>query len=133
MNMYHLSRMNHDEVTFFPRVPKSVREDEDNITPRICFSKTISGAWRAHPAGGGGDLNGMTRYTDMYVHVPADKVNHFAVKKPDSCEVYDSSITDEIWLMEPAKLKCIGKIRIAPHQYREDKRYKVSFRWLRKF
>ena len=47
--------------------------------------------------------------SEFYVHIPEGR---FTVYKPLPSEVADSVVTDEHWICEPVKVKCVGRIRI---------------------
>ena len=102
MNLYHLSPVNHDGKTFYPRIPKTAATGEDLLTPRVCFAPTIRQAIVAiNPAG-----DFMSEY-EYFVHIP---VNCNNVYIPTELEVPDVDDTEEIWIKEPVKLACIGKV-----------------------
>lgn len=97
----------------FPRIPRNpIDEFEDTTTPRVCFSSTIAGAYRAVQQWGG--------YCDMYVYEPLniDKIvedgNLIKCTKEMVCDV---DITNEYWITCPVRLRLINKIRIG---YNED-------------
>lgn len=122
-NLYHLSYINYDGKEFSPRVPDSILDDEDNDTPRVCFSSAISRCCMAilHP--------GME--VDLYVHKPSIPVSFLvrnkALYKPSVQDVPDVKLTWEYWVTQKIMLRCVGKIRV---------RYYVStckFRWLDKY
>lgn len=101
MNLYHLSPVNHNGKTFYPRIPKTAATGEDLLTPRVCFAPTIKQAVIAiNPAG-----DFMSEY-EYFVHVP---VNCNNVHIPTEMEVPDVDDTNEVWICSPVKLKCIGK------------------------
>lgn len=125
--LYHLSEDNHHNEVFFPRIPHSVMDEadmEDQKTKRICFSTTLSGAYRAI----------QFRYDDvleLYVHVPYNQdVKYY---RPTEKQVYDCKFTNEIWVKRKVKMKCIGKIKA---YYKKDYfhwRPKVYIKWIEKY
>lgn len=138
MKLYHLSKQNHDGEVFVPRVPNSAGEGEDVEYKRICFSSTISGAWRAHPSGGADDKSGCVIYDKFYVHVPAKVPSTKQIKFPDIESVPDIAITDEVWVTRKTRMKCIGIVEIGCNRqdvYVNDytTRYPIHFKWIKRF
>ena len=73
----------------------------------------------------GGCLSGMSSNVDnkeFYVHVP---VNNCDVYKPSIKEVPDVNITNEVWIKNSVKLKCIGIIK-AHDNGKDGKEYKYG-------
>jgi hypothetical protein len=68
-HLYHLSDENHNNEVFYPRVPKTITYNEDVKTKRICFSSSMSSAFRAH-------FNYKTGWIIKYVHIPIRPVNY---------------------------------------------------------
>lgn len=134
MKLFHLSEVNHNNKVFKPRVPYSVLSNgwgsitEDVKTKRVCFSKTITGAYYAINFEGG--------YNTLYVHVP-ENLNEIIARnkiyKPTEKEVQDADYTDEIWVKCPVKMKCIGKIQIGYTLNYYEKRPKVHFKYLERY
>lgn len=127
--LYHLSEENHNGEVFSPRVPNSIMEEEeleDHKSKRVCFSKTLSGAYRAiqfRPC----------EKLDLYVHVPYNKKIKYY--RPTVKQVYDVGFTNEVWVRRKVKMKCIGKIRA---YYNRDYclhrwRPLVHIKWLEKY
>ena len=100
---YRLTFKNMDGETVQPSVPKNYFTKngyEDGVTKRVCFAPDI-----------GKCLMAMSmKLTDMefFVMIPDGK---YEIYKPSVKEVPDSKITGEVWIKEPVKLKCIGKIK----------------------
>lgn len=125
--LYHLSEINHNNKIFTPRVPHSIMDDEekeDQKTKRICFSTTISGAYRAiqfHP----------NDKMELYVHVPYnDNIRYY---RPTEQQVYDCKFTNEVWVKHKTKMKCIGKIKAYFIKDYFHWRPKVRFKWIEKY
>lgn len=136
LNLYHISVTNHNGEVFHPRIPDTcVSEDEENTDiKRVCFSSTISGAYRA------------ITFTDecgeeCYVHIPENLdsiLKRGGIYKPSEELVWDSYFTSEYWVRRPVKMKCIGK---AKFYYRESdaKNYcgpwrpRVRFKWIERY
>jgi len=135
--LYHLSHANHDGEVFKPRVPDNIiigdyecEQLEDKKTKRICFSKTISGAFLG--------INFDGAYEEMYVHVPEniESVPDDKIVIPTEKQVWDAEFTREVWVKAPVKMKCVGKVLIgynlANTTWRQW-RPSVKFRWLEKY
>ena len=68
---YHLLEINHNNEVFYPRVPYSIMDDEeyeDQKSKRICFSTTLSGAYRAIQFRPNESM-------ELYVHIPLEIEN----------------------------------------------------------
>lgn len=105
--LYHISEKNQDGNTFEPRVPVNFMtnaEYEDSTTPRVCFSTSIDGCL----------IGTMYKTEDrtLYVHEPASyaKLKTHVVSKD---EVPETDISNEVWVLNPVKLKCVGKITVS--------------------
>lgn len=134
---YHLSfDEDLDEKTLTPRVPewiKGMKEKdkdfekklekfktennpdgygyEDPKTPRICFSNSIEGALNAiinpnkrlHLAG-----------KQIYVFVPEKPISEYKTRSnkviKKNGDIFDANVTNEMWILEPCKVKFIGSI-----------------------
>ena len=125
LRLYHISEENQNNKVFKPRIPLSALDSgyEDNRTKRICFSSSISGAYKAIDYG-------MYNRT-YYVHVPIELdsvVRQEKLYKPDEKDVVDCKTTGEYWILSNVKLKCIG---IAKFKFKRDSTYIVK--WVRKF
>ena len=134
INLYHISVSNHNGEVFHPRVPDGMidKDKEDDTIKRVCFSSTISGAYRAITFE---DTCG----DECYIHIPVNIdsiLKRGGVYKPSEELVFDSYFTGEYWVRRPVKLKCIGK---AKFYYREWNgfsgpwRPKVKFKWIEKY
>lgn len=114
-HLFFLSEDNHDGKTLTPRVPSNFLTKggyEDSKTPRVCFSTHIDGAL----IGLSQNLKGKT----FYVHKPENDVDYHT---PTLSEVPDSKVTNEVWVTEPVKIKCVGKIEVIE----ADKDYKYKY------
>lgn len=130
--LYHLSEENHNGEVFSPRVPYSTAycfgngECEDKTHKRVCFSTTISGAYRAIQFNCG-------EWLELYVHVPCKKNVKFY--RPTEEQVFDCKFTNEVWVNRKVKMKCIGKIR-AKYDYNMCSRQfrpNVKIKWIEKY
>lgn len=104
INLYHLSTNNLDSKILKPRIPDNflVKNGYENSTiKRVCFATSIDKCLRA--------MSYNIKGIEFYVHIPDKKYNTY---KPSVKEVPDCKITGEIWIREPVKLKCIGKIKV---------------------
>lgn len=130
--LYHLSKTNLDGKTLYPRIPSNflVKNGYENgKTERVCFAKSIDGSLR----GMSQNLKGV----ELYVHVPDGQYNIYT---PNIKEVPDSKITGEVWIKEPVKLRCIGKIKVIkdkgedgiPYKYGNNtaELYDWEWRWI---
>lgn len=102
--IYHISDTNHDGETFKPRVydNDNVKKGMERRVKRVCFSDSITRALYSIFPNGAYDA-------DFYVHIPDSECK---VYKTTMDDIYDSDITHELWIKEPVKMKCIGKIHI---------------------
>lgn len=134
---YHISfDEDLDEKTLVPRVPEWIKDMkekdkdfekklekfktennpdgygyEDPKTPRICFSNSIEGALNAvinpnkrlHLAG-----------KQIYVFVPEKPISEYKTRSnkviKKNGDVFDANVTNEMWILEPCKVKFIGSI-----------------------
>jgi len=122
MRLYHLSKIKQDGDILKPRVPVTlIAGFEDDSTPRVCFSKTLSGAIRA--------INMCGNYGAYYVHVIDGDIDPECIVKCTEDMVPDSMVTDEYWVLCPVKLKCIAKISIGynDNEYNIRRPYKKHY------
>ncbi len=103
--IYHISYINHDGETFEPRVydNDNVKNGMERRVKRVCFSDSITRALYSIFPNGAYD-------SDFYVHIPDSECK---VYKTTTEDIYDSDITHELWIKEPVKMKCIGKIHVS--------------------
>ena len=134
--LIHLSEENHNGEWFKPRVPDSIyqsfgfnsKDNEDDITRRVCFSGSITGAFYA--------INFDGKREKLYVHIPEnidDVVKRGKLYKPTIEQVFDVNYTDEYWVKCKVKMKCIGYISIGYTPSVIENRPKVRFKYLKKF
>lgn len=119
--LIHLSDEYHDGEWFIPRVPGSIGPNEDERVKRVCFSTSISGAYRAIK-------DCCYWHNKFYVHVPYD-IEEIARRgklyKPTVEQVYDVKETGEYWVRCKVKMRCIGSIRIW-----FDRNDNIRFKWI---
>jgi hypothetical protein len=87
-----------------PRIPRNFFTDngfEDNKTRRVCFAPSIDKCLLG--------LSMNCKNKEYFVHVP---IGSFAVIYPTKIDVPDVEITGEIWVCDPVKIECVGKIRV---------------------
>lgn len=102
--LYFLSDKNFNNKILKPRVPDNFFTEkgfEDNQTKRVSFSTSIEGCLRG--------LSCNLTDREFFVHIP---VGDYTAYKPDTKDVPDSQVTNEIWICSPVKVMCIGKIHI---------------------
>lgn len=155
--LYHLSKENHNNEVFEPKIPDSPYTDEcgeiieDIVTPRVCFSKHINGAVLALTNDSDKVIN-----KEYYVHVPegieewydtpfnwTEQGSHSwfdHVYVPTKKQVPDVDFTYERWVTHSVKMKCIGKVKVCVdikkhinNRYRESWRPKVKINWVEKY
>lgn len=134
VKVYHLSQSNLNGKTLSPRVPSNYFTKngyEDGKTARVCFAKSIDMCLRA--------LSQKCTDMELFVHIPDGKYNIYI---PSTKEVPDAKITSEVWIKEPVKLKCIGKIKVIkdkgedgiPYKYGDNtaELYDWEWKWIEK-
>jgi hypothetical protein len=137
VHLYHLSEINHDGRTFRPRLPHSMSDDpeyEDQKTRRVCFSSSLSGAFRA--------INDCGYTERLYVHIPVnidEIIKNGKLIKPNEQDVYDVYNTGEYWIRQNTKLKCIGLAEFCynentnPWDLTKPDRNRVRIKWIEKY
>ena len=136
IKLFHISEEKHHNRIFKPRIPKSAGVDfGENVTiARICFSSSMSGAYRAIY---NSKYQGMWS-NEYFIHIP-ENINDAVLNKnviaPHSDLVFDQQYTNEYWVREKVKLKCIGKaqFKIAYHRYWGPYRTRVDIKWIEKY
>ena len=96
-----------------PRIPKNFFTEngyEDAKTARISFAPSIQQCL----AGLSQDVEGKT----YYVYSPK-QIHKCQVYKPNTKAVPDASITDELWITNPVKIKPMGKIKVTGNEGRD--------------
>lgn len=133
-SLFFISNNNMDNVTLNPRIPNNYFTKngyEDSTTKRVCFAPSIEKALMA--------LSMNCNNKEFYVHIPKSVCDTY---KPNKSEVPDSVLTGEIWVTEPVKIICIGKImahstRGRGHKFtygnNEAELYDWTFEWIEKY
>ena len=119
---FHLSPDSYlDGQVFKPRVPEYLdrydpedKNFENDTTPRVCFSPSIEGC-----------LNGIMVNMKRMYPIPKDKLCVYIPEKPfheykhktnkeliRDKDVFDASVTQEVWILEPVRMKLYGVIEI---------------------
>lgn len=104
--LYFLSTTNLNNQILKPKIPNnyfSQNNYEDNQSLRIIFAPTIEKAIMIKSQ--------LSENKLFYVHIP-DINQELDIYKPSINEVPDSDITDEYWVKNNCKLKCIGIIEL---------------------
>ena len=133
IKLYHLSETNCDGKTFKPRVPESICDDpelENQKVKRVCFSSSLSGAYRA--------ISDVVGYEDiLYVHIPEnidEIISNNKLIKPSEDDVFDVHETGEYWITQKVKLKCIGVAKFkSDYDWFDNEKENIKFRWIEKF
>lgn len=82
------------EVDLMPKIPKTVSENEDNVTPRICMSSSVIGAINSIS----NNIYGNTVYVYTADVEPRDII------QPSFEQVCDAFMTGEMWVLKPIKV-----------------------------
>jgi hypothetical protein len=132
IHLYHISEDNHNGKIFRPRIPESTLVEENGTIARICFSTSMSGAFRAINFWDGGGWS-----YPYYVHVPENidkSIKNNKVIIPCENLVPDQKITNEYWVRDKVKLKCIGLACFKFGEYAFDRsKRKVKIKWIEKY
>ena len=128
-NLFHVSSVKLANTTLEPRIPDNflVRNGyEDNTTERISVCKSIDDCLTA--------MSRNLKNKDFYVY----KLKNTDIKKktPSVKEVPDSSITNEVWLLEPSEFELVGKIHVTgtkgdglPYTYGDNTAELYRWKW----
>lgn len=84
---------------------------EEYKTPRVCLSNSIEGCLNAI-------INDNDRMTlagkQIYVYIPEKPISQYKTKMNKAIQkdgdIFDSNITNEMWILEPVKMKYVGSI-----------------------
>lgn len=93
---YFVSNKNFNQQILYPRIPDNrlTRKGyEDNITPRICVSKSLLGCIHSSEL--------YTKYRRIYVYTCSSDY----VMQPNSKQVDDAYLTGEEWILKPVQMK----------------------------
>ena len=130
--LYHLSKVP-NLTRLDPKIPSNaLKEFEDTITERVCFSDNIYGCLSA--------LQDIP--SKYYVYVPNEKLKKKDVYKPTADDVLDCKLTHEIWVKRSLKVRCIGIIQSENHEYsikevidenRSATYFHYPYKWIEKY
>ena len=128
-NLFHVSSVKLANTTLEPRIPDNflVRNGyEDNTTERIPVCKSIDDCLTA--------MSRNLKNKDFYVYKLKD--TNAEKKTPSVKEVPDSSITNEVWLLEPSEFELVGKIHVTgtkgdglPYTYGDNTAELYRWKW----
>lgn len=133
MKLFHLSGENLHGKYLYPRIPKNfmtAKGYEENKTPRISFSTSIAGALTGLSA----NIKGQV----FFVHEPQSYKGITFVTTEELIRhgyVPDAHLTNEVWVLNPVKLKLVSVIRVlgvepTPLKYTYgDNKVAETFRW----
>ena len=116
-SMYFISTSNMDDKTLEPRVVDNYftrNGYEDNTTKRVSFAPSVNQCLMG--------LSQDVSNKDFYVYEPSDRSN-LDIYKPNPKAVPDSSVTGELWVTTPVKLKRVGKIHCTGDDGKEGKKF----------
>jgi hypothetical protein len=123
MHLLHLSPVYLGEVKWMdPRIPYGRAQLEDSTTPRVCFSRSISGCMKAI-ADPMGDLYcyALDSLSVMFIPrgIPNSQGDWKAWKNYTSSKselfrgmVCDAGVTGEVWALERVRLAIVGIVHM---------------------
>lgn len=148
-----ITRMkNEDEEKFIKDMEKSKNATKDYIgsgyeeykTPRVCFSNSIEGCLNSI-------ICGKDRMSlagkQIHVYTPEKPIGEYKHKSNKSIkrdgDVFDANITNEMWVLEPVKVKYVGSIvvdkvlteklkKFANNKHRKIIKYIYKWHWFHK-
>ena len=118
--MYFLSPTSMDNKELTPRIPDNYftkNNYEDNTTKRVCFAPSVNKCLMA--------LSMRFEGQELYVHIPIEG-QQLNIVRPSVKQVPDLKITGEIWVTNPVKIKCIGKIKVTGDAGKEGHKFKYG-------
>jgi len=126
--IFHLSESNLNGQTLHPRIPVNYLTKngyEEGRTGRSSFAPTIDGCL----VGMATNLSGK----EFFVHEP-ENYDAIEIRKITNNEVPDASLTGEVWVTTPVKLKVVGKIKVGeaidkPLQYKYGNHVAETYKW----
>ena len=119
---FHLSPDSYlDGQVFKPRVPEYLdrydpedKNFENDTTPRVCFSPSIEGCLNGIQVNLP-RVNVMSK-TKFYVYIPEKPFKEYKHKTNKELirdkDIFDASVTQEVWILEPVRMKLYGVIEI---------------------
>lgn len=167
---YHISfDSNLDDTVMKPRIPtwiadkikkdkdftkkldelKTSKEDgttgyEEYTTPRVCLSNSIEGCLNAII----NDYGKLTLHDKtLYVYTPEKPISEYKHKTNKQIlkdgDIFDANTTNEMWILEPVKMKYVGSIvvdkitgeqkkKFANNKNKTNIQYKYKWHWFHK-
>ena len=117
---YFISERKLDGEILTPRVPDNFFTKngyEDSKTGRVCFTDDVAKCLTA--------LSANVTGREFRVYEP-DDISKYNVFKPNNKAVPDSSITGELWITEPVKVKEVGKIKCVGDDGKDGMQFKYG-------
>lgn len=129
MKLYHISEEDLNGQILQPRIPDNFLTKqgyEDNKTPRISLCKSVNGCLTAISA------NLKNKVFNVYLIDESYAIPN--IKEITNNEVPDQSLTEEVWVLNPIKLKYGFKIRVLGAypkslKYKYGKDWAETYRW----
>lgn len=103
-----------------PRVPDNFftrNGFEDAKTGRVCFTDSVDKCLTA--------LSANVSGKEYRVYEP-DDTSKYVIFKPNNKAVPDASITGELWITEPVKIKEVGKIKCTGDDGKKGMKFKYG-------
>ena len=117
---------------------------EEYKTPRVCFSNSIEGCLNA-VINEHGRMNLAGKQIHVYIpEKPIDQYKHKTNKQIlKDGDIFDANMTNEMWILEPVKLKYVGSIVVdkitnehiknyANNKHKKQIKYDYKWHWFRK-
>lgn len=117
---------------------------EEYMTPRVCFSPSIEGCLNAIiNEKGRMHLHNET----LYVYIPEKPIKEYKTKTNRQIlkdgDIFDANVTQEMWILEPVKLKYVGSIvvdkitgehirKFANNKNKTNIKYDYKWHWFHK-
>ena len=116
--LYFISEKDIDNTTLKPRIPDNYFTKngyENSSIKRVCFAPSINKCLTA--------LSQNCSNKEYFVYEP---MGEFEVYKPSTKDVPDCKITGEMWIVEPVKIKKIGKILCTGDDGKDGMKFKYG-------
>jgi hypothetical protein len=118
--MYFISPTSMDNKVLTPRIPDNYftkNNYEDNVTKRVCFAPSVDKCLMG--------LSMNLKDKEFFAHIPIEG-QQLNIVHPSVKQVPDSKITGEIWVTNPVKIKCIGRIRVTGDSGKDGHKFKYG-------
>jgi len=125
---YHISPNLLHRGHFTPDIPQTRRALEDNLTPRVCVSKSIEGALTSIP-NGGSLLYELLSTTNGFLKLYVIDTEELEIADEDIIDseilfehglVEDANHTDEVWILTPFSISKSHQHIILPLDWDEE-------------